>query len=435
MNTAAERSSGGAGAGAGGNAGGSAAADGPMVLRFAEQSEHEVSIDVKVGAYERRIACGAAPRVGFAPPEASTSVVRTLEGLGLFTFSSPHAAAGGGKAVLFVPPRHDRALQGPLLVGLHPWNGNIWTYAAYAELLHEAVQRDVPLLMPSGLGNSLYTADAEDEVLRAIDAIGAVVAVDPRRVSLWGASMGGAGATTIGLHHPDRFAGVTSFFGDSKYDTASYVRALLPNDAAAHAVNALDIADNARNVPVWLVHGEDDHVSPIAQSAMLAQALEARHFDVHFERVAHEGHSGALVASRLADVVERAANARALAHPLRVTYKSVRASDLGAYGVRIVRTHPQGDAYVDVEYVAAGSDAARPGRAAGIHVRRATNVRSILLDPDAFGADLAPPAAPSTTSAQPGAPAAATSAPPRDPVTFDDPSAANVDVRVDTTLR
>ena len=27
-----------------------------------------------------------------------------------------------------------------------------------------------------------------------------------RRVSIWGASMGGAGATTVGFHHPDRFA-------------------------------------------------------------------------------------------------------------------------------------------------------------------------------------------------------------------------------------
>ena len=55
-----------------------------------------------------------------------------------------------------------------LLVGLHPWNGGIWTYAAYAELLREAQAKDVVLLMPSGLGNSLYSDHAEGEVLAAI---------------------------------------------------------------------------------------------------------------------------------------------------------------------------------------------------------------------------------------------------------------------------
>jgi pimeloyl-ACP methyl ester carboxylesterase len=391
-----------------------AADAGPMILRFAEAGEHDVAIDVKVGAYEHRIACGGAPRVGLAPPAASTSVVRATDGLGFFSFSSPHAPQGGGKAVLFVPPRHDRNIPAALLVGLHPWNGDIWTYAAYTELLREAAARDVVLLMPSGLGNSLYTADAEDEVLRAIDALGAVLPIDPHRTSVWGASMGGAGATTIAFHHPDRFAGVTSFFGDSKYDIATYVRAILPNEAAAHAVNALDVADNARHLSTWLVHGEDDHVSPIAQSAILAQALEARHFDVRLDRVPHEGHSGALVAANLADVVARAAAAHAPAHPARVTYRSVRPGDLGAYGVRLVRTHRDGDAFVDVEYVAAGSEATRSGRPIGIHVHRATGVRSIHIDPGAFGETLS------------GA---------QTPVFFDEggsgPADARVDVRVE----
>ena len=107
-----------------------------------------------------------------------------------------------------------------VLVGLHPWNAGMWAYAAYDELLAEARARGVLLLMPSGLGNSLYTADAEDEVLRAIDALASVVIVPTSvdaahalNVSLWGASMGGAGTTTIAFHHPDRFAAATSFFG------------------------------------------------------------------------------------------------------------------------------------------------------------------------------------------------------------------------------
>ena len=335
---------------------------GPVIVRVG--AARELTMEVAVSGYEKRIACGAPPRAG--------AVRQTREGLSVLGFPSPSAAAGGGRAVVFFPPGHDASRAGPLLVGAHPWNGGIWTYAAYAELLREATLRDVVLLMPSGLGNSLYTAAAETEVLRAIDALTAQMAIDPRRVSLWGASMGGAGATTIGLHHPDKFAMLTSFFGDSRYDVSTYVRSILADEAAAHLVNGLDVVDNARHVPIWLVHGEDDHTSPITQSSMLARALTERHYAVRFDRVPHAGHEGTLVGKFGAEMVARAAEARVPEHPARVTFKSVRASDTEAYGIRIVRSG--GDAQVEVER-----------RADGVHVLRATGVRAIGLARGALG--------------------------------------------------
>ena len=342
-------------------------AAGPLVLPLPPRpaEAHQVEIELTVGSYEHRVACGGAPRFG--------AQIDTREGLGVITFPSAYGALGGGKAVVFVPPGHDGAKPGALLVGLHPWNGGTWTYAAYAELLREATARDVILLMPSGLGNSLYTASAEEEVLHAIEAVSHALAVDPRRVSLWGASMGGAGATTIGFHHPDKFATVTSFFGDSKYDLSSYVKAILPNEAAAHLVNALDVVENARHLGVWLVHGEDDHVSPIAQSSMLARALAERGFAVRFDRVPHAGHEGSLAARFLIELVDKASEAHVPSLPSRVSFRSVRPGDTSAYGIRIVRSG--GDALVDLER-----------RADGIHVLKATNVKSIELTRGSLGA-------------------------------------------------
>jgi enterochelin esterase-like enzyme len=340
----------------------------PIVIPV-DAGAHDVAIDIDVSRYERRITCGQRPRLG--------PIAHTTDGLGTLAFASPHAIRGGGQAVVYVPAGHDVRRPGAVLVGTHPWNGSMWTYAAYEELLREAQARDVVLLMPSGLGNSLYTADAEDEVLRAVDALATVLAVDARAVSIWGASMGGAGATTIGFHHPERFASVTSFFGDSRYDLSTYVRSILGDARAAHQVNALDIVDNARHLPVWLIHGEEDATSPIRQSEMLAEAMQQRGFDVRFDRVPGFGHAGALVARFLKAVVEVAAGARSPEHPARVTYWSVRPSDDGAYGVRIIRSSSIGDAFVDVER-----------RDDAVHVRRADGIHGLVFSRGAM--DTAP---------------------------------------------
>jgi pimeloyl-ACP methyl ester carboxylesterase len=319
---------------------------GPVVIPV-DPGKHEVVIEVEVSRYERRIACGQRVRVG--------RVEQTIDGLGTIEFDSPYAARGGGHAVVFVPPRFDLHQTRKLLVGLHPWNGSIWTYAAYQELLDGARAHGVVLLMPSGLGNSLYTADAEDEVLRAIQALAIVIGttdggdpLQPLDISIWGASMGGAGATTIGFHHPDRFATVTSFFGDSSYDLSTYVRSILVDQHGAHRVNALDVVDNARNVPVWLIHGEDDATSPIRQSEILAEALKQRGYAIRFDRIGGIGHSGALVARFLPDLVELASRARTEHEPQRVTYRSVRPSDVCAYGMSFRRESATLDAFIDV---------------------------------------------------------------------------------------
>ena len=341
-------------------------APGPVVVDVPRDGgEHRVAILVSVSGYEHRIACGDAPRLG--------TRAAARDGLLVMTFESTHAGPDAGAAVVYVPPRHDVRRPATLLVGLHPWNGGIWTYAAYDALLDAARAADVVLLLPSGLGNSLYTAEAEDEVLEALHALGESIVVDPDRVTLFGASMGGAGATTIGFHHPDRFAGIVSFFGDSRYDLTTYVHAILRDPAAAHAVNALDIVDNARNVPVWLVHGDDDQVSPPAQSVLLARALAARHFAVTFDRVPHAGHEGRIVSLLAGRIVDVAAHARRAVAPPRVSYWSVRRKDDEAYGIRWERSGA-GDVFFDLER-----------RADTLHLVEARGVRSLTIPRGAFG--------------------------------------------------
>ncbi len=343
-------------------------AEGPFVVPL-PAGRVDVAIDLVVSSYERRVACGEAPRVG--------EPARTIRGFATLTFATTPAAAAmaksAGHAAVYVPRAHDPSRPATVLVGAHPWNGGLWTYAQYMDLLREAELRDVVLLHPSGLGNSLYVAEAEAEVLRALDALGRALPVDPRRVSLWGASMGGAGATTIGLHRPDRFASLTSFFGDARYDLSTYVRSILRDEAGAHAVNALDVVDNARHLPIWLVHGEADTTSPIKQSELLHEALRARGFAVRFDRAPGVGHEGRLVERFAAELVRRAASAVAPELPARVSFRSVRAEDVEAYGVRLERAGA-GDAFVDLE--------AKDDR---VVVHAASNVRGVVLRRGALG--------------------------------------------------
>ncbi|HSQ66222.1 MAG TPA: prolyl oligopeptidase family serine peptidase [Polyangiaceae bacterium] len=350
---------------------------GPFVVRLAPRSApHSVEVEIGVSSYERRVACGDPLRAG--------AVVDAREGIVGLDFPSPVAARGGGHALMYVPPGHDATKPAVLLVGVHPWNGTPSTYTAYAELLAAARQHDVVLLFPSGLGNSLYTAPAESETMRAIDAASRALAIDPRRVSIWGASMGGQGACTIGLHHPDRFAFIASYFGDASFNIASYVRSILPTQEAAHRVNPIDVIDNARHVPGWLIHGDADRTSNVHESELLDEALRQRGYAVRFDKVPGRGHEGMLVAEHVAEVVARAAQARSPEHPARVTFRTiaapaaeqgtVRPEDDRAYGVRIVRAGAA-DAFVDLE-LSAGK----------IVVHAAEGVREIVLGSGALGA-------------------------------------------------
>ena len=340
---------------------------GPLVIPVGS-GPHAVTIEIKASPYEKRLACSEAPRIG-AP-------ITTTDGLSVLRFTSPPEirARGGGEAVVFVPGGHDPTKPAALLVGTHPWNGTPWTYAAYRELLDEAARKDMVLLFPNGLGNSLYVADAEEEVMRALDAVTKEIAIDPQRVSIWGASMGGAGATTIAFHHPDRFAYVASYFGDSKYDLNTYVNKLFGGEENARQVNALDVLENARHLPVFLVHGEDDHTSPIRQSVMLFDAMKKIGFDVVFERVPGMAHEGPLVIRYIRRVVDAAAVAIAPVRPARVSFRSVRPGDVSAYGVTLERISPTKDAFVDLER-----------RDDGVHVLAAEGVVRIVLAADALG--------------------------------------------------
>lgn len=87
---------------------------------------------------------------------------------------------------------------------------------------------------------------------RLLDDVQSRLAVDPERVYVTGMSMGGYGTWMLLAHQPDRFAAAALVCGGGNPRHASLIR----------------------DLPVWLIHGEQDDVVPVAQSLLLSGALE-----------------------------------------------------------------------------------------------------------------------------------------------------------------
>lgn len=125
-----------------------------------------------------------------------------------------------------------------------------------------------------GRSNNAYRWAGEADVFEAIDAVVRNYRVDESRIVLRGFSMGGAGAWHLGLHYPDRWCAVEAGAGFS--ETKRYMNLKdLPTyqEKALHIYDALDVAENAFDVPIVGYGGEED--KQLQASVNIKEALEA----------------------------------------------------------------------------------------------------------------------------------------------------------------
>lgn len=329
-----------------------------------------VAVETTASSYRRRPAWDGVARVG--PIGRRTTGWLVVRGAGATT----------RPMLVHVPEGLDPARPAPLLVALHPWGVGPWAYVG-AALVPAAAGAGFVVLAPDGLGNSLWVGAAETEALAAIDALAAAMPVDPDRVFLFGASMGGAGATTIGLRHPDRFAGVASFFGDSQYEVGGYTSAVLPDQAAVDAASCARFVENARNLPVFLAHGRQDATTPVVQTTALAARLAELGFP--HETVVREdrGHEQRLVDEQTPRLVAFLGAHRRARSPERVSLRASDASVRTAYWLTL-EPRRSGWAFADVEIDRATN---------AVRVLAADNVRRVVVRSNEAGLDPARPIA------------------------------------------
>ena len=115
---------------------------------------------------------------------------------------------------------------------------------------------------------------------------------DPRRISLTGISMGGAGAWYIGRHQK-RFASIVPVCGEVKRQSDDPFPSDPPGDLMSLLSSADPYAALARAIgttPVWAVHGAQDEVVPVTESRTMTAALREAGGIVRYTEVPDAGH-------------------------------------------------------------------------------------------------------------------------------------------------
>ena len=111
-----------------------------------------------------------------------------------------------------------------------------------------------------GRTNNAYRFAGETDVFEAIDDVRRRYRIDDKRITLWGFSMGGAGAWHLGVHHPSTWASVGTGAGFVDFYKYQKQKEKLPahEDKTLKIYDAVDYALNAANVPIITYGGELD---------------------------------------------------------------------------------------------------------------------------------------------------------------------------------
>jgi len=184
---------------------------------------------------------------------------------GIFMSAYFSPVDGSGQSfVVSLPPNFSPQATYPLILHLHG-SGGVPGLADTAQYN----KQNFILVMPWGRGgNSQFRALGEDDVLQIIAYLQQWYHIDPERIYVTGASMGGYGAWRMASRYPDLFAAAAPMCG-------------WPD---------LNPIENLRNVPLFDQHGGQDWVVPVANSRYAVTKLQAWGYPVFYKEIPDSGH-------------------------------------------------------------------------------------------------------------------------------------------------
>jgi pimeloyl-ACP methyl ester carboxylesterase len=160
--------------------------------------------------------------------------------------------------------------------------------------------RSCVVLRPTGRGpGSVYQNYGEVDLLEAIEHVCEVYSIDRRRISITGASMGGAATWYLASHYPDVFAAAAPFCGYCDYQLWEKPGGLTFHmheweEPSWRSRSAALRVENLEHTPIWMVHGQWDRAVgggvPFEHSRQMAERLAQRGFAHRFTEVPETGH-------------------------------------------------------------------------------------------------------------------------------------------------
>ncbi len=177
------------------------------------------------------------------------------------------AAGQRGAYTCYVPEAYHAGRAWPLLLTLHGGSGNdedfLWTWLTYAK------SRGYLLVSAKSFGPTWFPWDAPS-LMFILDEVQARYQVDPSRVLLTGLSDGGSFSYEVGFAWPERFRGLAVVAG-----------ILRPHQRSEHA----------SQLPVYVAHGAQDQLFPVAYIRMVVEKLREWGHNVTFHELAGCGHA------------------------------------------------------------------------------------------------------------------------------------------------
>lgn len=230
----------------------------------------------------------------------------------------------------------------PLVIFLHGYVGDTsivkpWVLPPPQWKL--AADRGMILCLPHGRRNSDFLGIGEVDVLRVVEELQRFYKIDPDRIFMTGCSMGGYGAWALGLRHPSRWGALSLISGQTDFFTwERRKREETPYKSwCVEQNNPLDLAVNARWLPMLVQHGELDNLVPVEHSRLIAPVMAKLGFDFTYQEYKGEGHYIYWTDTPFEHEFDFLKGKQRVGPPKRVTFKTYTPKQGQAYWLDIRR--------------------------------------------------------------------------------------------------
>lgn len=172
---------------------------------------------------------------------------------------------------VYVPSTYDPAKKNPVILLLHCLNCWHSVYAMSDLPTELAESRGALIVTPFGYGEGgHYEREAQKDVFEVLSDVSRRYSVDQERLYLTGMSMGSLGTYRLGGLFPDLWARLLAV---ESYTTPFCITPTPRTPACSLPFNYLDLFPNYGNVPVGIVQGALDELTPVTGGREFADTL------------------------------------------------------------------------------------------------------------------------------------------------------------------